>query len=525
MTLGVLALAAFIADADVAGTGSTTQTSATTAVPKAQCGPADRAETVLQGQVPFNERVEGFKGYNCNLKLTAAAHSSRGDGHWQQFALVRDRSGHVCGYGGPTSFNAKLGTTVVDLTDPTHSQETAVINTPGLRAPGEGLRAHAGRGLLVSAYYMNFPSADEDTHGFDVYDVGTDCRHPILLSSTTQLSFSTAGLTTTGPSVDRIYGHEGAFSPDGNTYWVGDFAHGVYHAIDITNPTHPKYLAGFSTPAALKGMATVHGLSISDDGKRAYATTLAPYNSKAIAMEDGAIVPSKGEFHDGFLVLDISEVQARKLNPKIHLISETNWHDNSWSEMTIPVRIGGRPYLVTVAEAGVGIAGSDGIKAACALGRTPFGMAKIFDIADEHKPVLVKNMALEVNDPKNCALIEPEISVMKTVNAWIGGLFLYDVHMCSVDNRDEATTLACGYFNSGIRVYDIRDPGHAKEIAYYIPPAKTAGSIGFCAAIPILDATSGMLYSNCADSGVVSLKFTNGAWPLPKSSTPPDKQL
>ncbi len=502
------------------------------AVGKAQCGPGDRAETVLQGQVPFNERAAGFKGYNCNLRMTASTRSSRGEGLGYLFGFVRDHAGHLCGFGAPTYFSGKPGAVVVDLTNPDHSRETAFIDTPGLSAPGEGIRTHAGRGLLVGAYYNNTPDdpANADykksdatadvSHGFDVYDVGTDCRHPKLLSSTTQMTFPTAGVTTSSPGTDRIWGHEGALSPDGNTYWVGDLAHGAYHAIDISDPRHPKYLTGFSTPAFMRKVATSHGLSISDDGNRAYVTTIAGWTP---GPDD--IAPASGEFHDGFLVVDISEVQARKAHPKIRILSETNWHDGAWAQMTIPIKIAGKPYLVTTNEAGVGLAQRGGIKAACALGRTPFGMVRIFDISDERRPALVKNLTLEVNDPKNCGLIDPEISAMRPAGDAGGSLFLYDAHMCTVDNRDDATTLACSYFNSGIRVYDIRDPRNVKEIAYYVPAAKTAGSIGWCPALPFLDASTGMLYSTCADSGVLSLKFTHGVWPFPKSTTPLDKQL
>jgi hypothetical protein len=98
--------------------------------------------------------------------------------------------------------------------------------------------------------------------------------------------------------------------------------------------------------------------------------------------------------------------------------------------------------------------------------------------------------------------------------------------MCSVDNRDETTTLACGYFQSGLRVYDVRDPANVKEIAYFNPASKGAGvAPGWCGAIPILDASAGMLYSSCADSGIVSLKFATGVWPFAGIQTPPDKQL
>src|SRR5262247_1009223 len=50
-------------------------------VPKAKCGPHDRPETALQGQVPAALRAAGFQGFNCNLELVGQA---RGDGaNWQ----------------------------------------------------------------------------------------------------------------------------------------------------------------------------------------------------------------------------------------------------------------------------------------------------------------------------------------------------------------------------------------------------------------------------------------------------------
>src|SRR6267142_3524018 len=50
-------------------------------VPKAKCGPNDRPETALQGQVPAAMRAAGFNGFNCNLELLGQA---KGDGaNWQ----------------------------------------------------------------------------------------------------------------------------------------------------------------------------------------------------------------------------------------------------------------------------------------------------------------------------------------------------------------------------------------------------------------------------------------------------------
>src|SRR5258708_30942415 len=38
-------------------------------VPKAVCGPGDKPETALQGQVPAAMRAGGFQAFSCNLQL------------------------------------------------------------------------------------------------------------------------------------------------------------------------------------------------------------------------------------------------------------------------------------------------------------------------------------------------------------------------------------------------------------------------------------------------------------------------
>ena len=119
----------------------------------------------------------------------------------------------------------------------------------------------------------------------------------------------------------------------------------------------------------------------------------------------------------------------------------------------------------------------------------------------------------------------------------------FDLHVrqpyCSVDNKQKATTLACGYFNSGIRVFDIRDPAHPTEIAYFNPAGTTTASVGSnhatigqwraggpdsCSAQVHLNADNGTLWSTCQDNGFLMLKFTNGVWPFPQSKTPAGEQ-
>ena len=94
-------------------------------------------------------------------------------------------------------------------------------------------------------------------------------------------------------------------------------------------------------------------------------------------------------------------------------------------------------------------------------------------------------------------------------------------------------------FNSGIRVYDIRDPLRPKEIAYYNPAGTTtpskgsnhllannwvAGGPDWCSAQVHLNKKDGTLWTTCQDNGLLMLKFTNGVWPLPGSNTPAGEQ-
>src|SRR6476660_9304927 len=78
-------------------------------VPKAVCGPGDKPETGLQGQVPAALRAAGFQGFSCNLQLLGQV---RGEGaNWQTTEWREGKEGKnkkVCAYHGtafPTDRN------------------------------------------------------------------------------------------------------------------------------------------------------------------------------------------------------------------------------------------------------------------------------------------------------------------------------------------------------------------------------------------------------------------------------------
>ena len=493
-------------------------------VPKATCGPGDHPETALQGQVPAALRAAGFKGFNCNLELIG---QSRGNGANWQTTEFTDKAGHHCGYHGTASPSRSLpgrqqfGVPVVDLTNPTNPTPTAYLTTTSMLDPWESLKVNERRQLLGADNGQNGGGGPE----VDIYDLSSDCRSPQLLATLP------VGTGTDGSGiVHPIIGHEGAWAPDGLTYYGGDLRFtppgatartGQYYAVDTADPTHPRLITTWTTgvPAS-----NVHGMSISNDGNRGYFVSIGGL-AGATPAQVLASPPS-----NGLLIYDLSEIQARKPNAQPKLISKLLWIDGSVAQHTIPARIGGKPYIISVDEGGSGgLTSTAQLQAACAAGLPPFPMARIIDISDETNPKIVSRLMLEVHNPANCAAVIPDLVGLST--------FTYGSHYCSVDNRDHATTLACGYFNSGIRVFDIRDPLHPKEIAYYNPAGTTTPSSGsnhganwrpggpdWCSAQVHLDHQNGTLWTTCQDNGVLMLKFTHGVWPFPGSATPPGKQ-
>jgi hypothetical protein len=326
--------------------------------------------------------------------------------------------------------------------------------------------------------------------------------------------------TDGGGVVQPIVGHEGAWAPDGLTYYGGDLRNRQYYAVDTADPTHPKLITTWKP-----GIANVHGLSISDDGKRGYFVSLG--GSAGAALTDPTIPAT-----NGLLIYDLTDIQERKANPSVPLVGKVLWKDGSTAQHTINVKIRGKPYVIFVDEGGSGgITSPTQLAAACAAGMSPFPMARIIDISDETNPRVISKVMTEVHDPANCDKVIPDLVGLS--------IFTYGTHYCSVDDRKNATTLACGMFNSGIRVYDIRDPLRPKEIAYYNPAGTTDLSKGsnhplgnnwvpggpdWCSAHVHLDKKKGTLWTTCQDNGVLMLKFTNGVWPLPGSNTPPGEQ-
>jgi hypothetical protein len=495
-------------------------------VPKATCGAGDHPETALQGQVPAFMR-NGFGGFNCNLEVIG---QFQGEGSDWSAAMYTDAAGHVCAYhamAAPTDGNGKSraivnpGVPVIDITDPTKPVRVTSLTSAAMLDPWESLRVSMKRGLLV---------ADNGSNGgggaqVDIYDIASDCRHPQLLSSIDVGTGSDGGVVAPkAPS-----GHEGGLSPDGLTYYIGSLLSNAYYAIDISVPEHPKNIASVDLATLpLGGLA--HGLSVSDDGNRAYFASIGA-DAIGLASLPPPLNDPNAKVQNGFYIMDTTQVQARSPKAQMTLVAAVPVRDGSTSQHTIPIRIKGKPYLVHVDEGGAGGLLDPATKnaaAACAAGLAPFPMAHIYDMSNEASPVQISETRLETHVIANCSKVLPD---MVGVN-----IFGYGSHYCTVDNRDNATAMACGFQDSGVRVFDIRDPAAPKEIAYLNPPGTTVsvpgsqhtyrgwhpGNPDWCNARLDFDFANHRLVTACQDNGELVMAFKNGVWPMPESTPATD---
>src|SRR5262245_55368896 len=351
-------------------------------VPKAVCGPGDRPEQALQGQVPYALRTQagGYQGNWCNLTLVGQV---RGEGaNWQttEFREGRGKNRKACAYHGtahptanPGLARTNVGVRAIDISDPAKPVNTAYLTTTSMLDPWESLKVNERRKLLgaVNGTSGNGPSA------IDIYDVSGDCRYPQLLASTFLGNQENGGIEAPA----GLTSHEGSWAPDGLTYYQRCGRN--YQAVDTTNTTKPKLISIFQPPLP---ESSGHGLSVSEDGTRGYF--VATFTPTIPGLADPTVRAA-----NGMIVYDLTELHTRRgTNPQPRVISEIYWKDGATAQHTINVKIKGKPYIIFVDEAGAGGNGVATRQAACDLGMLPFPIARIIDMSNETKPVVVSKL-------------------------------------------------------------------------------------------------------------------------------------
>ena len=394
-----------------------------TATPQADCGPDDRPETGLQGQVSQDDHDSGraAEGFTCNTELVGS-YRSQPIGEAPTFGSIGgfkvhryvDAAGNECAYYDSTLLfptnvgDLEGGVIVLDMSDPANPVQTARLVTPAMLQPHESLVISEERGILaaITGTLATNPGL------LDVYDISQDCRQPEVL---------TAGFTTFTSAGVPLLGHESGLSPDGMTFWAASTATDYVFAIDLTDPTAPEVLH-----VSQEGS---HGLNISDDGTRTY-------------------LANSGE---GLIILDTTEVQDRVEDPEVPVVSRLDWTSRSIPQNAVPFTSDGEAYLLEIDEFG-----------SC----EEVGAGRIISIQDEANPFVVSNLRLEVHDPANFdAVCDDPGTNTPAIQGYAG-------HYCHIPTRVDPTIAACSMIVSGLRIFDITDVENPVEVAYYNAPVQ-----------------------------------------------------
>ncbi len=446
------------------------------AVPRADCGPGSRPETSIQGRVPAKDYDTGRaqKGYTCNTRQVS---HYGGSGGFKVFRYV-DRSGRACAFYDSTllspsdvPFNVGregTGVVVLDMSDPRRPKKTANLVTPAMQSPHESLMLNKRRGLLVAVLGNPATNVGE----IDVYDVKGDCRSPELLST-----------TPTG-----LLGHESGFAPDGKTFYVSSTGGQTLTAVDLSDPRQPRALW-------VRTGVVYHGMRVSADGNRLYVAEIGQ-------PRDGLI--SNG----GLAILDVSQIQARKSDPEVPVVSKLQWRSGSIPQVAEPITIRGHEYLLEVDE----FANYRTDQPTLYDAGAKVGAARLIDIDDEKHPRVVSNIRLQVNQPwarKGPSQSDPGARLQ--IQGYAG-------HYCSVPRRKDPKIVACSFIASGLRVFDIRNPRQPKEVGYFNKPIvpgspKPLREGAYAMSAPAWDLRRKQVWYTDGNTGFYAVKLTNGIAP------------
>jgi hypothetical protein len=428
-----------------------------------KCAPGARPQPSIDGRVPAGSAKDGLW---CNMKEIGHQGTEGGFRVWRYI----DVHGHECAYYDQTllfplnAFNpgaGSAGVAVLDMSDPAHPVKTDDLTTTPMLSPHESLNLNAKRGLLVAV------NGNPDTEpGFvSVYDVHDDCRHPVLDAN--------------GPYAR--FGHESGFSADGKTFYATSTALKSITAIDLTNPKEPH--------AVWHGQIESHGMSLSPDGNRAY-----------IADVSG-----------NMLILDTSQIQARKPDPQTREISRLTWKEASIPQNAIPFTENGHPYVLEFDEYTQGTSGQGD--------PDMVGAARIIDISDETKPYVVSNLRLQVDQPADHKASANDPGASERLQG-------YAAHYCNIPTPVNPKLVACSFIASGLRLFDISDVAHPREVGYFVAP-QTARSenvydgSNFAMSMPAFAPERREVWWSNGVSGFYVLRVDKSVWPDAASSTRP----
>jgi hypothetical protein len=317
-------------------------------------------------------------------------------------------------WSGDCAYIAGDGVAVVDVRDPAHPKHVRTLRGPGADATLETIAAvdAPGRHLLATGKYGLFGlQGGGGTAPVDLWDVA-DCTRPKKI---TTLRF---------PS--NV--HNLTFSANGRRLWSTL----PVQAMDLSDLRRPQVLPNIEKDFAASGYPNFyygHEIWPSPDDTRIYV--------------GGQI----GFMDERLLVVDTSRWPAHPAK-----VIGTNADPG---HSIRPATIGGKPYLLSSDESVI----NPTAKGCAPDYLTPFGGASrpmLTDLSNEQLPKQRSTLRVAIDDPLHC----PE-QVLSGVNA--------SVHYHDVDDPDDTTFAMVSAWNAGLRLFDVRDAAHPREVAYFNP--------------------------------------------------------
>ena len=436
-----------------------------TGISPALCGAGDIREPGIQGWVPAGQKAH----YNCGVKLVSQLPLGGNVQGIGKCAYVRSR-----GQGGGDRIF------VVDVSDPA---KPVVVGKPlrtHIHSESLRVRVTKDRAIMVS--------------GASVFDV-SDCLHPKLLGEIKWPKLTVPGIPSNIllPHDIRI-NHTGTKVYASFGVWVADITN--LHDPNSWKVTDDRCVVAAQIPGPWQDVqreAIEAGHSLCADAAKPapqganyqegssplMASLLWPQvsHSPALNAEDTLLYVGDQAGGNSALWAPVPKIRIIDITRSpMKIIGEFTGagHGLDW------FRSGGRDYLLHSNEVGI-LEGTSGVGDTCAPYPRPQSLgwayeAYITDVTDPAKARDVSMLKIAINEPRFCKLrkasgYHPSIAY----------------HL--IDNIINPKFAMVNFGDAGYRFFDIRDPEHPTEVAYFNHGRPTHAGVGY------YDAKRGLVYA------------------------------
>jgi hypothetical protein len=417
-------------------------------------------EPGIQGNVPAGQTAN----YNCGVRLVGQlprVGNVQGTG---TCAYVRSRDGQVH---------------VIDVRDPARPVEVASVP---VHSGSETMRVvvNPERAVLVS--------------GSSVYDI-RDCLHPVLKGEIQWPPIGLPGIPVRQLPHDIRVNHAGTRVYASFGLWEADISnlqdpaswtitdHRCELAAQEPGPwqeLHRRTLAAGQSLCADAARPNPRGAQYMLAASPIQASLLWPplSHSPDLNADDTRLYIGDQAGGNSALWAPVARVRIVDLTQHpLRIIGEVDGagHGLDW------FRVQGRDYVLHSNERGLAQAVNDGGGDSCRPYPRPYSLgwaleAYISDVTRPDQARHVSMLQLAINDPEFCQARRAS-----------GGDASIAFHL--IDNPLDARFAAVNFGSAGLRIFDIRDPAHPSEVAYFNHGALVHGGVGY------YDARRGLIYA------------------------------